>query len=64
MAYMCKYSNRECDACGLCREEIDNYPICAYCGERVIQERGLMLPDTGEYMCDSCIEINMKWLID
>lgn len=45
-------------------ERAKEYPICAYCGERVIQERGLMLPDTGEYMCDSCIEINMKWLID
>ena len=55
MAYMCQYSNKECDACGRCCE-YDRDPIhtCQECGSGIYEDEGYY--DLGSFFyCEDCM---------
>lgn len=50
MAYMCKYSQKECDACGGCEPD---RPACPECGSTDYEEMYYL--DDKWIGCDECI---------
>ena len=35
-------------------EALDAYPVCAYCGEKIQQDRAVFIHD--EWICDECLD--------
>ena len=56
MAYMCQYSNKECDCCGKCMEHEDSEPIfvCCECRTGIFEDEGYYEIE-GFYYCDDCM---------
>lgn len=54
MAYMCeKISGKECDACGLCESQNDDFEICQHCGKKL--EHGEIVYNLNQtYFCKEC----------
>lgn len=48
MAYMCKYSNRECDSCGACVDYVAK--TCPNCGE-ILNLDDIVFVCNGEIVC-------------
>ena len=59
MAYQCKISNRECDACGFCAESAKSELCCSLCG-RVLSDGECYYYIDGAAVCGECIRLSRR----